>query len=67
MGGYHEAYAITQKNEEAVVTLPDGQFKIYDSMQSAATDLAALARENPGMEFTIRPFKMRLPWTKQGL
>lgn len=65
MGGYHEAYAITQVNEEAVVT-QDGQYLVFCSMGVAAHNLGVLAKANPNKRFTIRPFRMRLPWTKGG-
>lgn len=65
MGGYHDAFAITVKGRDAVICI-DGQFYIYSSMQVAAHNLGVLAKANPDKEFTIRPFRMRLPWTKQG-
>lgn len=64
-GGYHEAYAITRKGVDAIVQA-DGQFCIYASMHEAAKSLGEFAKTNPGVEFTIRPFRLRLPWTKQG-
>lgn len=65
-GGYHTAYAITLKDNDAVICI-DGSFYVFSSMQVAAHNLGVLARANPTLEFTIRPFRMRLPWTKQGL
>lgn len=65
MGGYHEAYAITRVGSDAVVQI-NGHFCVYSSMHVAAHNLGTLAKANPGVEFTIRPFRMRLPWTKQG-
>ena len=65
MGGYHDAFAITRKGHDAVVQI-DGQFCVYTSMHVAAHNLGTLAKANPGVEFTIRQFRMRLPWTKQG-
>ncbi|AIA64700.1 hypothetical protein HL10_gp170 [Cronobacter phage CR8] len=65
MGGYHDAFAITRKGQDAVVQI-DGQFCVYTSMHVAAHNLGVLAKANPGVEFTIRQFRMRLPWTKQG-
>ncbi|MCL6318677.1 hypothetical protein EXT67_20450 [Pectobacterium atrosepticum] len=65
MGGYHDAFAITVKGRDAVICI-DGQFYIYSSMHVAAHNLGVVTKMNPGVEFTIRPFKMCLPWTKQG-
>lgn len=65
MGGYHEAYAITQKGSDSIICI-DGQYYIYNSMQVAAQNLGVLAKANPEKEFTIRSFHMRLPWTKEG-
>lgn len=64
-GGYHEAYAITRKGEIAVINT-DGHYLVFSSMQVAAQNLTVLAKANPGAEFTIRPFKMLIPWSKQG-
>lgn len=64
-GGYHEAYAITRKGSDAVVQV-DGQFCIYCSMHVAAHNLGVLAKAKPGVDFTIRQYRMVLPWTKQG-
>lgn len=64
-GGYHEAYAITRKGSDSVVQI-DGQFCVYASMHVAAQNLGELAKANPGVELTIRPFRMLLTWTKQG-
>lgn len=65
MGGYHEAYAITREGSESVCNM-DGQYMVYTSMQVAAHNLGVVSKANPGVKYTIRPFKMRLPWTKQG-
>jgi hypothetical protein len=65
MGGYHEAYAISRKGNDSICNM-DGQYMIYTSMHVAAHNLGVVAKMNPGVEFTIRPFKMKLPWTKQG-
>ena len=65
MGGYHEAYAITRVGSVAVVKVDD-QFCVYSTMQAAAQALGGLVKSNPGVELTIRPFHMRLPWTKRG-
>ena len=63
MGGYHESFAITRKGHDAIVKI-DEQFCVYTSMQAAAHNLVILAKANPGAEFTIRQFRMRLPWTQ---
>lgn len=65
MGGYHDAYALTLEGEDAVVVI-DGQYMVFSTMHVAAHNLGVLAKSNPGKKFTIRPFRMRLPWTKQG-
>lgn len=64
-GEYHEAYALTLEGSEAVICI-DGQYCVYKSMQVAAHNLGVLAKANPDKEFTIRHFRMSLPWTKQG-
>ncbi len=62
---YHEAFAITVVGNQVVVCL-DGQFCIYNSMQVAAHNLGVLAKANPDKQFTIREFRMRLPWSAAG-
>lgn len=64
-GGYHEAYAISQVNRDDIVCI-EGHYYIFNSMQAAAKKLAGLALANPTKEFTIRPFHMAIPWSKQG-
>lgn len=59
---YHEAYAIRREGQTAVVNI-DGQYAIYTSTMVAEHTLGALAKANPGVKYTITPFKMRLPWT----
>lgn len=61
MAGYHEAYAIRRVGQAAVVNI-DGQYAIYTSMMVAAHNLGVLAKAHLGVEYTITPFKMRLPW-----
>lgn len=64
MAGYHEAFAITQKGAIAIVC-HDGQFMVFSSMAVAAHNLGVVSKLNPDKEYTIRPFRLRLPWSKE--
>lgn len=61
----HNAFALTTIDDEAIICI-DGQFCIYSSMQVAAHMLGVLAKNNPRNEFTIREFRIKLPWTERG-